>query len=80
MNQNKKYSLVAKNRTYSEETRKKMSEAAKNRKNRIGVIHSEETKLKISNSKKNTISWNKGLKHSDEHKENLRLAWIKEIK
>ena len=43
--------------TRSEETRKKMSEAAKNRK-----PVSEETKKKISEAKKGHIPWNKGIK------------------
>lgn len=43
--------------TRSEETRKKMSEAAKNRK-----PVSEETKKKISEAKKGKIPWNKGIK------------------
>lgn len=52
--------------TRSEETRKKMSEAAKNRK-----PVSEETKKKISEAKKGHIPWNKGLKLNNNNKNDV---------
>ena len=36
-----------------------------------GYKHTEKSKLKMSQSRKGNVSWNKGLPHSDEHKENL---------
>lgn len=38
-------------------------------------VRYEETKEKISTTKKGKPSWNKGKKHSEEHKANLRAAW-----
>ena len=49
--------------SFSEEHRKKLSEALKNRPSRlVGYRHSEETRKKMSNAKKDFIPWNKGLK------------------
>ena len=51
---------------YSEETRKKMSEAAKNRATRS---HTLETRLKMSKSQKGRVL-------TDEHKSNIKTSWI----
>tara|TARA_Y100000780_G_scaffold132785_1_gene119551 strand:- start:274 stop:477 length:204 start_codon:yes stop_codon:yes gene_type:complete len=46
---------------YSEETRRKLSEAGKGEKNPFyGKSHSEESKEKMSKSSKGRIPWNKG--------------------
>jgi hypothetical protein len=60
-------------KSHSKETKEKMSAAAKQRiinnpntsPSMLGHVHSEESKLKMSNAKRNTIPWNKGIKQSD---------------
>ncbi len=57
----------------SEETKNKMSEAAK------GKHHSEETRKKLSESHKGKTTWNKGMKMSDEHRKKLSEAHMGKI-
>lgn len=45
-----------KNRVFSEEHRRKISESKKGQKTRLGAVLSDETKLKISNSQKKRLS------------------------
>ena len=59
---------IGKNRIWSEETRKKISESNKGRK------HSVETRKKMSEAKKNYIPWCKGKKLSDGHRSKLSEA------
>lgn len=54
---------------HTEETRKKLSDAAKGKKSRLGAVLSEETKRKISESQK-------GKKHSEETKAKMRATHI----
>jgi len=74
--------ISLKGRIVSEETKEKL------RRSNLGKVISVETRKKISESlkghsagkgvfKKGSIPWNKGKKHSDEHKRKLKEAWIK---
>lgn len=70
-----------KNNTYwhSERTKKKMSETKKGTATGkdnpfYGKIHSEESKRKMSVSSMGQVAWNKGIPHTEETKEKLRLA------
>ena len=66
-----KMSMARKGRKLTEETKRKIREKRKYQ------IITEETKKKISLSKLGTIPWNKGNrggKHTEEHKRNIRLA------
>lgn len=42
-----------------------------------GKKHTNEARSKISASNKGKTAWNIGKEHSDAHKENLRLAWVR---
>lgn len=65
----------AKHRKYSTETRKKMSESAKKRKpSFLGNTHSEETKMKISNSKKG-IGY-KGTDRAKKQSQAIKEWWL----
>ena len=66
---------------HTEETKRILSEKAKNRPKVFGRFHSEETRKKISQSRKGIKSnrdysnpWNKGKKHTPETIEKMRLA------
>ena len=90
---NKKNSEAQKGKKASDETKKKLSEARKGNKNSLGNKHSQETKNKISESlkgnqyclgyhhsdktKKKMSDSKKGIKFTNEHKENMKLAWVK---
>jgi len=58
----------------SDQTKEKMSEAAKGNKNNLGKKLSDEQKEKISNSLKGKNTWMKGKKHSEETKEKISEA------
>ena len=55
-----------KGKTHSKETKQKMSKAKKGNTNRLGTHHSNETKLKMSITRKGRIPWNKGISSSKE--------------
>lgn len=66
---------------HTKETKRILSEKAKNRPKVYGRLHSEETRKKISQSRKGikpnrdySNPWNKGKKHSPETIEKMRLA------
>ena len=66
----------------SEETKKKISEA-KTPQNKgssnpmYGKKHTEDTKKRWSEIRKDVTPWNKGIKHSEETKQKLKDAWLK---
>jgi len=51
------------------EERKKIAKWATGNKFNQGRHHSEETKLKISNSKKGCIAWNKGISYTTKNEQ-----------
>ena len=70
-------------RKHSEDSKKLMSEVAKNRNSKpmLGKTHSDETKNKIrqkaigrTSARKGVSPWNKGVKTSDETKNKIRIA------
>lgn len=78
-----KRSIIYKGQKHSEQTKKKMSEIAKNNLdiriknlNPVGKKHSEESRRKISESKKGKESPNKGKKMSEEQKQKIRQSII----
>jgi len=58
----------------SEEQRKKMSDAKKGKKPRLGAVLSDETKKKISNANKGKPSQLKGIPKSEEHKAKISAS------
>ena len=66
----------------SEETKKKIAET-KTPQNKgdnnpmYGKKHTEDTKKRWSEIRKNVTPWNKGVKHSEETKQKLKDAWLK---
>lgn len=69
-----------KTNVYSEETKRKLSEAQKGNKNMLGKHLSEETKRKISEAKKGKVAWNKGKKFSENNASSKAAIAYKEYK
>ena len=67
----RKLAITSARQTHTDETRKKISEANK------GRVKTEEHRRKISKSLKGHVPWNKGIPRTEEHKKNLRNAWVK---
>ena len=65
-------------RKHSNETRQKMSINGKGKgAGQSRPSPSLETRLKMSAAKKGKPTWNEGRVHSDEHRANLRAAWMR---
>ena len=67
-----KISIANKGHKHTLETRRKLAEKSRGNKNRLGVHHTEESKLKMSIARKGRKPWCYGKKLSAEHRQKIR--------